>query len=169
MAIDIEPTIIPMIETIISLFFSGIWCLAKNPRISKTISRNNSDATHDRIDLLLILTSFEVTLAIRHQSSKTDTAADPTRRVSEERTWSDNVNAPRDMEDHRVDDLKHSRLRLKEPDDPTADDPTHRHTLERWELGRLLLYICEVPAWKDLRDELAIFIEDKERIWSEVN
>ena len=37
-------------------------------KINKTIRRNNSDATHDPIDLLLILTSFEVTLAIRHES-----------------------------------------------------------------------------------------------------
>jgi hypothetical protein len=58
MAILIEPTIIPMMLTMMSLFFSGIWRCARNDKINRTISKNNSDATQERIDLLLIATSY---------------------------------------------------------------------------------------------------------------
>jgi hypothetical protein len=73
------------------------------------------------------------------------------------------------MEDNRVDDLENSRLRFEEPDDPTADDSPHGHTLQRGKLGRLLFDVREVSARKNFLEELPVRVEDYDRVRGEIN
>lgn len=110
-----------------------------------------------------------MTSPIREVSSKAEIAANAPIRVAEDRTGSDDIDAPGQMEDHRRDDLEDPRRRLQEPDDLPADDPPHRHPVEARERSRLLLDISEVSGGEDLLEEVPVGVEEADRVRSQID